>query len=465
METAASIIAVIQLSEKVVKYVRDASGATEERKRLREQVRGCCNILSTLRDGIEDSEEGEAWAETLDVLASPIARLHKALELAAVKLQKKDTTKEKLMWPFKEKEVQKLIEAVEGEKTLLIIALENNSTRLLREVNIRSKENNAHLSQLVLLFEAHLQHNEHVHKHLKDTLSLIQGSHVTLEKGVEALREHQQTQESREKYQQVVDWLSSIDHNSQQRDALSNQQSGTGQWLLNSQTYQTWQHAERQTLYCQGPPGAGKTTIASVIVRDLRTRYHDASSINVVFLYCGLVQREAQTPERLLSSILKQLVENRFSLSESITKLHDDHTEKNTEPSLHGIWQAIRHEAQSASMTFLLIDALDECRTDNGCRTRLLKELFSLQEETNLNLFATSRAIPEITKLFPTSMTLEIRASPDDIGMYLDDNMDRLPTFVVRNPALQNDIKSCIIKSTGGMCVNLVFRFLTMLIA
>jgi hypothetical protein len=32
METTASIIAILQLSEKVIQYVRDVAGATEERR-------------------------------------------------------------------------------------------------------------------------------------------------------------------------------------------------------------------------------------------------------------------------------------------------------------------------------------------------------------------------------------------------------------------------------------------------
>src|SRR3954464_205777 len=126
METAASIIAVVQLSEKVIKYIRDVSGATEERRRLREQVRACSNILLTLRDGVEDSDEGHAWTETVELLAAPLARLHKALELAAAKLQGASGTREKFKWPFKEKEVQKLIEAIESEKSLLVLSLESN---------------------------------------------------------------------------------------------------------------------------------------------------------------------------------------------------------------------------------------------------------------------------------------------------------------------------------------------------
>jgi hypothetical protein len=122
MEATASIIAILQLSEKVIKYVRDVSGATDERKRLREQVRACSNILLTLRDGVEDSDEGQVWAKTVGLLASPLERLQKALELAAIKLQTKSSTKEKLKWPFKEKEVQKLIDAIESEKSLLVLS-------------------------------------------------------------------------------------------------------------------------------------------------------------------------------------------------------------------------------------------------------------------------------------------------------------------------------------------------------
>jgi hypothetical protein len=89
LSTTASVIAVIQLSSEVVKYVSAAGGATKERKRLREEVRACEYILQQLKDEADDSEEGKAWSETIKALeapGAPLGRLCVALSVVKAKL-------------------------------------------------------------------------------------------------------------------------------------------------------------------------------------------------------------------------------------------------------------------------------------------------------------------------------------------------------------------------------------------
>lgn len=68
LSAAASIIAVIQLSSEVVKYISDAAGATKDRIRLRNEVLGCESILQELRDDDDGSKEGKKWSETIKAL-------------------------------------------------------------------------------------------------------------------------------------------------------------------------------------------------------------------------------------------------------------------------------------------------------------------------------------------------------------------------------------------------------------
>jgi hypothetical protein len=105
------------------------------------------------------------------------------------------------------------------------------------------------------------------------------------------------------------------------------------------------------------------------------------------------------------------------------------------------------------SKTFIIIDALDECQISDGSREKLLSEIFNLQANCNSSFFATSRFIPEITKEFKESMSIEIRASDSDVQRYLDEKMSRLRPFVSKNSTLQEEIKMEIIKTVDGMYV------------
>jgi hypothetical protein len=67
----------------------------------------------------------------------------------------------------------------------------------------------------------------------------------------------------------IINWHSSVDHATQQSDFISRRQEGTGQWLLNSDEFQAWLNKSKQTLFCPGIPGAGKTMITSIVVNYL----------------------------------------------------------------------------------------------------------------------------------------------------------------------------------------------------
>jgi hypothetical protein len=132
LSTTASIIAIVQLSSAVVEYINRARGATKERKRLRDEVRACEFILQQLKDEANDTEEGIAWSETIKALEgsdAPLGRLWVALNVVKAKLEPKSGLEKaltSLKWPFNEKEVEKIILAVEREKTLLQLALTND---------------------------------------------------------------------------------------------------------------------------------------------------------------------------------------------------------------------------------------------------------------------------------------------------------------------------------------------------
>jgi hypothetical protein len=101
------------------------------------------------------------------------------------------------------------------------------------------------------------------------------------------------------------------------------------------------------------------------------------------------------------------------------------------------------------SRAFIVIDALDECQFLTV--TRLLDTILELQASSSLNLIATSRLIPEITGRFKSKPTFEIRAATPDVTEYLRGSLEKLPSFVLRDPQLQDDIVHKITDAADGM--------------
>jgi Cdc6-like AAA superfamily ATPase len=260
---------------------------------------------------------------------------------------------------------------------------------------------------------------------------------------------HQENQE----HAAILNWLTPIDFVSQQNDFIARRQEGTGTWLLGSIEYQSWRETKKQTLFCPGIPGAGKTILTSIVVDELTTRFSNDLTIGIAYIYCNFRRQNEQKIDNFLASLLKQLAESQPSLPGTVKKLYDRHETKRTRPSLEEISKSLQIIATLYSRVFIIVDALDECQISDGCRQRFLSELFNLQAKCESNLFATSRPISSIEKEFEGDLKLDIRASEEDVRKYLEGHMFRLPRFVVQNLGLQEEIKANIVKAVDGMYV------------
>jgi Cdc6-like AAA superfamily ATPase len=255
----------------------------------------------------------------------------------------------------------------------------------------------------------------------------------------------------------ILNWLTPVDYGPQQTDNIRRRQPGTGQWLLDSAEYQAWLETNKQTLFCPGIPGAGKTIITSIIIEHLSTKFQNDASIGIAYLYCNYKRQQEQKPVDLLSNLLKQLIQEQTSVPESMKSLYKCHKDKRTRPSFDEISNVLHSIIIDYTRSFIIIDALDECQFFNGSRRRFLSEIFSLQAKTGANFFVTSRFIPDITKEFERSILIEIRARDGDVQRYLDRKMLQLRPFVLRNFILQEQIKTKIIKAVDGMCELLTY--------
>ncbi|KAK4232838.1 hypothetical protein C8A03DRAFT_39511, partial [Achaetomium macrosporum] len=273
---------------------------------------------------------------------------------------------------------------------------------------------------------------------LMDVDALALGARIHKEV-TEARKEQQGWQADREN-KAVLDWVTTVDYSSQQSDFIRRRQAGTGQWLLDSTKYQQWTETAKQTLFCPGIPGAGKTILTSIVVNDLHARFRDDAHVGIA----------DQKVEDLLSNLIRQLSQDQSSLPECLRILYDKHKGR-TRPSLDELSRALQTVANLFSRIFIVVDALDECQLSDGSRSKFLTEIFALQSKTGANIFATSRFVLDVTERFKDSVPLEIRARPGDVQRYIEGNMAHMPSCVARNPDLREEIITKIVQAVDGM--------------
>jgi Cdc6-like AAA superfamily ATPase len=270
---------------------------------------------------------------------------------------------------------------------------------------------------------------------------------LAAKKGIDRLTERQNDLER----VNILDWLTPNDYASEQSDYINRRQAETGQWLLDSLEFRKWLEKNGQILFCPGIPGAGKTILTSIVVDELTSRFRDDESIGIAYVYCNFRRKDTQKVEDLLASLLKQLAQCRPSLPESVESLYVSHKDRRTRPLITEMSKTLQQVASLFSRTFIIVDALDECQTSAGCRERLLAEMFNLKTKHRASIFATSRSLPDIVKKFDGNLSLDIRASAEDVGRYIDGHLLHLPSFVIRNLELREEIKSGIVKAVDGM--------------
>ena len=284
------------------------------------------------------------------------------------------------------------------------------------------------------------------------TLTLASELSSAVKDGMDQLNQRQHNQECCQEHQIIVDWLTPIDYAPQQSDFVARRQEGTGQWLLDSKEFNEWLDQSKQTLFCPGIPGAGKTIITSIVVHHLHTKFRSDPTVGIAYLYCNFRRQHEQKPTDLLLSLLKQLVQEQPSIPESVKNLYTHHKGKRTRPSFDEISKVMHPILSDYSRSFIIIDALDECQATDGSRSKLLSEILGLQAKTGARLFITSRYLPEIMKEFEGITSLEIRASDKDVLRYIDGRISwLLRSRISRYQDLQNTIRKEVLKAVDGM--------------
>jgi hypothetical protein len=288
--------------------------------------------------------------------------------------------------------------------------------------------------------------NSKLSQAIKDDTISIRDALPPLQESTIAIRDAQSLQQ----HHAVMEWLSPTDFPAQQHDIITRRQEGTGQWFLESIEFKRWLQGSDKTLFCSGIPGAGKTMMAAIAVDHLR-RTERCDNIGVAYLFCNYNAQADQSVLSLFAALLKQLVLSRPDIAAPVTHIYDHHLKQGSRPSLDDIFGALLSVCSNHATVYIVVDALDECSDKDGARGRLIDKLRELQARTDVRLMCTSRFIPEIEREFYSNLTLEVRASEEDVRRFVSGQMPRLPNCIRRDDELKRAVQNKIAEAVDGM--------------
>ena len=130
LSIAGSIIAILQLSAKVLTYLNNVKDAPKDRAQCAIEVLNLCSLLYKLRDHVEDGDPAQPWYNAVRSLAvknGPLDQFKQALETLQTKMTDGGRLKKasgSLMWKFQKEEIASILGRMERLKTLVEIALQ-----------------------------------------------------------------------------------------------------------------------------------------------------------------------------------------------------------------------------------------------------------------------------------------------------------------------------------------------------
>ena len=126
----ASIIAVLQLTGQVIKYLKDIKDAPKECRHCATEAANLHGILINLLYHLNQDQTGDAWftaVRNLNVENGPLDQYKQALEELRSRVEIQDgvqKVKQRLLWKFSKEEVASILARMERLKSLVNIALE-----------------------------------------------------------------------------------------------------------------------------------------------------------------------------------------------------------------------------------------------------------------------------------------------------------------------------------------------------
>lgn len=196
----------------------------------------------------------------------------------------------------------------------------------------------------------------------------------------------------RQRKVELLEWLGS---STPAAFAVPTPLSGTGMWLLESDCFQTWiQGTASSSLWFHGPPGVGKSMLASIVLRYLTDNVEGEHRL-VLHFFCDFATRKTQTKQAIWKSLLGQAItKGDQTVVDAISSFRSQRPSTDT-ASLKGltdIWDSVL----SLQPLILIIDGPDELD-----KPTMLKPVLAPFVKSNCRILVTSRYLPEIGAALP----------------------------------------------------------------
>jgi hypothetical protein len=253
-----------------------------------------------------------------------------------------------------------------------------------------------------------------------------------------------------DQYLKIMSWLNAPDQTTYHTAACQKHEPGTGQWLLESDTYKTWKTSSSGHLWLHGKAGCGKTVLCSTLIEDLKSHGASTSDSVLAFFYFSFSDSNSQSYRNLLASLVHQLCSNQPSY-EKLKEMFND----TKQASVHLLETILDCQTEQHGNVTIVLDALDEL-PDGDDRSLVLAKLQALNSRgKNAKVLITSRSSADIEGVMSgikaTTLPLSVQEVNEDIGRYVMREFSQTPSLLRWSPKMQLRARETLEQKADGM--------------
>ncbi|EPS35493.1 hypothetical protein H072_11050 [Dactylellina haptotyla CBS 200.50] len=429
LSIAASIIAVVQLSNAVLSYCyrfhMQAKDADKDIFQVIAELEDLRTILNQVQEVLPRppaiKTETEKYVGTVSTVArsdTDFAGLDTSLKassdvLADISEKLSPLLRKgllaRLRWPFESKTIQEKVDKLQKQKMTFQLFLS------IQHAKILGKQSQDILEQKVIVGKV----REHSDKTRRTT---------------------------------VLNWYKTSDPEQNHKICRASHQPATCAWVFETEIFQSWSQGDGEHLWIHGIPGAGKTIICSTIIDYMEKECEADPVARVLYYYFDFGDGKKQSLGNFLQSLIYQLLAaNSDELAEPAALLYDKHHGLQ-DPNVNELFDVFT-SIVSNFKTFIMIDALDECSKQER---ELFFDAFAAKLGAKASLLVTSRREPDIEKTIGTTFQHKISIQDakvdEDVRLHITKAIETDPAFKTwTSAAVKKEVLDAIVKGSRGM--------------
>ncbi|KAK1773860.1 hypothetical protein QBC45DRAFT_62980 [Copromyces sp. CBS 386.78] len=236
---------------------------------------------------------------------------------------------------------------------------------------------------------------------------------------------------------------------------LQKRAANSGEWVFASPGYRAWHKSNisgSRVLYVHGKPGGGKSTLMSTVIEKLLDS--KPAGVAVAFFYFRHSQDNENTSrgtfDNLLRALLYQLIDQNPDLTDSITNMSGNDRLRLDSTS---VLQDLVRKAVGTHMTYLVLDGLDECQSDE--ERNIIEWLLGLvQSVLGLRVMLAGQRDNVTDRLLSSQPSISLDTATEhhhDITEYCQKVAEEIRRDFNAEPSLKNTIAKLVSDGAKGM--------------